>query len=34
MYAIDMEYIDKQDERATVIKPNAEVAIIPPVSGG
>jgi molybdopterin converting factor small subunit len=34
MYAIDMEYIDKQDEPTTVIKPKAEVAIIPPVSGG
>jgi molybdopterin converting factor small subunit len=29
-----MEYIDKKDETTTTIKPNAEVAIIPPVSGG
>jgi molybdopterin synthase sulfur carrier subunit len=34
MYAVDMEYIDKEDEVTTIIKPNAEIAIIPPVSGG
>ncbi|KAL7317517.1 hypothetical protein PS15m_003862 [Mucor circinelloides] len=34
MYAIDMDYIEKDKESTTILKPNAEVAIIPPVSGG
>lgn len=34
MYAINMEYIDKQDEISTIIRDASEVAIIPPVSGG
>jgi molybdopterin converting factor subunit 1 len=34
LYAIDMDYIEKQDEKSTVLKDGMEVAIIPPVSGG
>lgn len=34
MYAIDMDYVEKDKESATILKQNAEVAIIPPVSGG
>ena len=34
MYAVNMEYIEKQDESTTVIDGSHEVAIIPPVSGG
>ncbi|KAK4522015.1 uncharacterized protein ATC70_004554 [Mucor velutinosus] len=34
MYAIDMDYVEKDNESTTILKPNAEVAIIPPVSGG
>jgi molybdopterin converting factor small subunit len=33
MYAVNMEYIEKEKEHETIIK-NKEVAIIPPVSGG
>ncbi|KAL0140200.1 hypothetical protein V8B55DRAFT_1505100 [Mucor lusitanicus] len=34
MYAVDMDYVEKEKESSTILKPNAEVAIIPPVSGG
>ncbi|KAL9546604.1 hypothetical protein MBANPS3_006580 [Mucor bainieri] len=34
MYAVDMDYVEKDKESSTILKPNAEVAIIPPVSGG
>ncbi|KAI9485178.1 MAG: hypothetical protein EXX96DRAFT_613080 [Benjaminiella poitrasii] len=34
MYAVDMEYVEKEKESTTILKPNSEVAIIPPVSGG
>ncbi|KAI9493387.1 hypothetical protein BDB00DRAFT_872487 [Zychaea mexicana] len=34
MYAVNMEYVDKDDEATTQLSPNDEVAIIPPVSGG
>ncbi|CAO3643291.1 unnamed protein product [Mucor hiemalis] len=34
MYAVDMEYVDKEDESRTLVKNASEVAIIPPVSGG
>ncbi|KAG0171672.1 hypothetical protein DFQ28_000468 [Apophysomyces sp. BC1034] len=34
MYALDMDYVSKQDEATTVLKAGHEVAIIPPVSGG
>lgn len=34
MYAVDMEYIDKDQESTTILKPDSEIAIIPPVSGG
>lgn len=34
LYAINMEYIEKKDERNTELKDKDEVALIPPVSGG
>ncbi|KAG1435744.1 hypothetical protein G6F56_013852 [Rhizopus delemar] len=34
MYAVDMEYVEKDKESATALKKDSEVAIIPPVSGG
>lgn len=34
MFAIDMEYIEKENESKTSVKDASEVAIIPPVSGG
>ncbi|CAO3703772.1 unnamed protein product [Rhizopus stolonifer] len=34
MYAVDMEYVEKDKESTTVLKKDSEVAIIPPVSGG
>lgn len=34
MYAIDMDYIEKNQESSTIIQEGAEIAIIPPVSGG
>ncbi|RIB20937.1 hypothetical protein C2G38_2244248 [Gigaspora rosea] len=33
MFAINMQYVDKDDE-SIMVKPGDEVAIIPPVSGG
>ncbi|KAI7902083.1 molybdopterin converting factor, subunit 1 [Cokeromyces recurvatus] len=34
MYAVNMEYIEKDKEVTTHIHQNSEIAIIPPVSGG
>ncbi|KAI8875006.1 MoaD/ThiS [Backusella circina FSU 941] len=34
LYAIDMDYINKEDEKSTILKDGMEIAIIPPVSGG
>lgn len=34
MYAVNMDYIDKNKETSTVLQDKEEVAIIPPVSGG
>ncbi|KAI8071833.1 molybdopterin converting factor, subunit 1 [Thamnidium elegans] len=34
MYAVNMEYIEKDNEKDTVLQDKQEVAIIPPVSGG
>ncbi|KAG2216770.1 hypothetical protein INT45_003784 [Circinella minor] len=34
MYAVNMEYVDKEDESKTQLSQNDEIAIIPPVSGG
>lgn len=34
MYAVNMEYIEKNNEADTVLQDKQEVAIIPPVSGG
>ncbi|KAF7722145.1 hypothetical protein EC973_003658 [Apophysomyces ossiformis] len=34
MYALDMDYVSKEDEAITPLKAGQEVAIIPPVSGG
>ncbi|KAI8137604.1 hypothetical protein BJV82DRAFT_674537 [Fennellomyces sp. T-0311] len=34
MYAVNMEYVDKDNESSTQLCPTDEVAIIPPVSGG
>ncbi|KAG9287740.1 hypothetical protein G9A89_004143 [Geosiphon pyriformis] len=33
LYAVNMEYVDKED-KAFRVKPGDEVAVIPPVSGG
>lgn len=34
MFALDMEYVEKEKESITILKPDSEIAIIPPVSGG
>ena len=34
MYAVNMEYVNKEDEGKTQLSQNDEIAIIPPVSGG
>ncbi|KAG1290159.1 hypothetical protein G6F66_008890 [Rhizopus arrhizus] len=34
MYAVDMQYVEKEKEPKTFLRNNTEVAIIPPVSGG
>ncbi|KAI8390369.1 molybdopterin converting factor, small subunit [Blakeslea trispora] len=34
MYAVNMDYVEKEKESTTIIQPNSEIAIIPPVSGG
>ncbi|KAI9360615.1 molybdopterin synthase small subunit CnxG [Pilaira anomala] len=34
MYAVNMDYIDKNKETSIVLQDKEEVAIIPPVSGG
>ena len=34
MYAVNMEYVDKDKESFLQLSPDDEVAVIPPVSGG
>lgn len=34
MLAVNLEYVDKDDTNTEIVKDGAELAVIPPVSGG